>query len=351
LNESDWREYGEAALVIAKELGDQKAQVDLLTNFADTYGLDELEKGLAYIKQAYPIAQAMDYKGAQVELLHWLGAEFERAGDYSTLLHEFEEKRLALARELGWRLIEARSLMFIGQIRGLYLGDSNSALPYLDRAEKLWRDIDQRLFIYLRKAQIYSRLDDQEKAWYYLDLAHPLSKRSVQNLARVGYELAKAELNIKRGTLDSLMQTHESTGQVLDMVENENLVSRQYKMAAACKASQANLQIAHLMQRADDAGGYDHYRHKALRTSAMALETYEDFGFTQAIEVVSEEVLYTHGLTLRENGQPEQGNNFIARAQGEWTRKYEMIPKGSDFRETYSQMSLHRKIADAYEVL
>lgn len=351
MNDAAWRDYGEQALAIAKRLGDQKTQVDLLTYFADTYGLDQLEKGLEFIRQAYPIAQAMDYKGAQVELLHWLGTEFEREGDYSTLLHEFEEKRLALARELGWRLVEARSLMFVGQIRGLYLGDSEGALPYLDLAEKLWRDIDQRLFIYLRKAQIYSHLNDQEKAWHFLELAHPLSKRSVQSLARVGYELAKAELNIRKGTLDSLMQAQESTGQVLDMVENENLVSRQYKMAAACKAAQAKLQIAQLMHKAEDSGGYDHYRGKAVKTSGMALDTYEDFGFTQIIEVVSEEVLFTHGLTLRENGHLEEGNSFIIEAHKEWIRKFNLIPAGSEYRETYQQMRLHQEIEAAYELL
>jgi class 3 adenylate cyclase len=344
VNDPAWREYGEEALEIAKQLGDQKTQVDLLINFADTYGLDQLDKGLTYIKKAYPIAQAIEYKGAQVELLYWLGAEFERAGDYVTLMEEFEEKRLELARELGWRLIEARSLMFIGQIRGLYLGDSDGALPYLDRAEKLWRDVDQRLFVYLRKAQIYSSLGEQEKAWQYLDLAHPLSERYVQNLARVGYELAKARINIQDGTLDSLMRSQESTGTVLKLVENENLVSRQYKMAAACMAAQARLQIAHLMRQADDPGGYEHYRCKALKTSTMAVETYNTFGFTQVIEVVSEEILFTHGLALRENGQLDEGNTYLAKAYEEWMRKLNMIPDDSPFRQSYKNMQLHQQI-------
>ncbi|MCB2202957.1 DUF2791 family P-loop domain-containing protein [bacterium] len=341
-----WRDFGESALEIAKRLGDQKTQVDLLISFADTYGLDQLEKGLAYIKKAYPIAQDIDYKGAQVDLLYWLGTEFERAGDYVTLMEEFEEKRLELARELGWRLIEARSLMFMGQICGLYLGDAEGALPFLDKAEKIWRDIDQRLFVYLRKAQIYSSLNEQEKAWYYLDLAHPLSKRSAQNLARVGYELAKARINIQAGTLDSLMRSRESTDEVLLMVENENLVSRQYKMAAACMAAEAELQIAKLMHQADDPGGYEHYRQKALKHAKMAFDTYKAFGFTQIIEVVSEEILFTYGCALRENGEPEEGNVYIGQAYEEFMRKAKMIPNESKYRDYYNNISLHQQISE-----
>lgn len=345
-NDPNWQEFGHRAIAISEQLKDKKTQVELLLGLAGAYGMDKLEMGLKLVKKAKPIAEEIDYKGAQVDLLYWLGTEFERKGDYYSLLKEYEERRLDLARELGWRLVEARSLMFIGQIKGIYLGDYDNALPELKRAEELWQDTDQRLFVYLRSAQIYSHLKDYEQAKYYLSLAKPLSEGFVQSLARVGWDLVNAILHLNIGHLDNLMRVLEHTKQVLHVVEEENLVSRQYRMAAACKAAQAQLQIAKIMHDSEDTGGYDHYRKKAIDSSGLALDTYNDFGFTQIIECVSEEILYYHGLALKENDKLKEGEDFIQKAHAEVIRKFKMIPEGSPYRKTFMGIALHQLILD-----
>ncbi len=346
-NDPEWNRIGKEAIAIAEELGDKKTQVELLLGLAGAYGMDKLEMGLKLVKQAHPIAREINYKGAQVEMLYWLGTEFERAGDYFTLLKDFEEVRLQLAQELGWRLVEARSLMFIGQIKGLYLGDYEGGLPHLDRAEQLWEDVDQRLFVYLRKAQIFAALKQFDESSKYLSMAKPLAEGFVQGLALVGYELVRAIYNLGLDTLDSLMRALESTDHVLRLVEEQNLVSRQYRMAAAIKAAQAQLRIARILKGREDMGGYDHYRHRAIDSSGLALDTYNDFGFTQIIEAVSEEILFYHGLALKANEHPAEAESFFQKAYQELMRKFRMIPEGSHYRKAFMTMSLHDKILDS----
>lgn len=345
-NDPHWQEFGQRAIEISEQLKDKKTQVELLLGLAGAYGMDKLEMGLKLVKQAQPIAEDIDYKGAQVELLYWLGTELERKGDYYGLLKDYEERRLDLARELGWRLVEARSLMFVGQIMGIYLGDYENALHKLRRAEKLWQDTDQRLFVYLRQAQIFSQLKDFKQAKHYLSLAKPLSEGFVQSLARVGWDLVSAMMHLEMGQWDNLMRVIEHSRTVLHIVEEENLVSRQYRMAAACKAAQAQLQVALIMRNSEDIGGYQHYRQKAIDSSGLALDTYNDFGFTQIVECVSEEILYTHGQALKENDKLEEGEDYIRKAHAEVMRKFKMIPEGSPYRKTFMQSSLHRLILD-----
>jgi predicted ATPase/class 3 adenylate cyclase len=346
MSDPEWNQIGKEAIAIAEELKDKKTEVELLLGLAGAYGMDKLDMGLKLVKKAHPIAREINYKGAQVEMLYWLGTEFERAGDYYTLLKDFEERRLQLSRELGWRLVEARSLMFVGQIKALYLGDYEDGLTHLEKAEQLWEDVDQRLFVYLRKAQTFAELRQFESASRYLEMAKPLAEGFVQSLAMVGYELVKSIHNLNIGTLDSLMRVLESTDHVLRMVEEQNLVSRQYRMAAANKAAQAQLRIARMMLDRGDDGGYTHYRAKAIDSSGLALDTFNDFGFTQVIETVSEEILYYHGLALRENQKNEEANEYMHKAHDELIRKFKMIPEGSAYRKTFMQMQLHQKILD-----
>ena len=117
-------------------------------------------------------------------------------------------------------------------------------------------------------------------------------------------------------------------------------------MAAACKAAQAQLKISKIMQDTDDMGGYEHYRKKAIDSSGLALDTYNDFGFTQIIECVSEEILYYHGLALKENDQVNEGEEYVRKAHAEVMRKFKMIPEGSHCRKTFMDTALHKLILD-----
>jgi len=346
LSDPNWQDYGKQTIAIAEELGDKKTKVEFLLGLAGAYGMDKLEMGLELVRQAQPIAEEINFKSAQVEMLYWLGTEYERQGDYYTLLKDYEEKRLQLARELGWRLVEARCLMFVGQIKGIYLGDYDEGIIHLEKAEKLWQDVDQRLFIYLRQAQIYIYQKAYDKARYYLSLAEPLSVGFVQSLAKVGYELVCAILHLQIGSMDSLMRVVEHTDHVLHVVEEENLVSRQYRMAAACKAAQAKLRIAKMLKDTHDIGGYDYYKKNAIDSSGLALDTYHEFGFTQIIEAVSEEILYYHGMALRENDQLDEADIYLKKAHEEMMRKFTMIPEGSHYRKTFMTTPLHQKILE-----
>lgn len=346
MSDPSWQQLGDEAIAIAERLGDKKTKVELLLGLAGAYGMDKLEMGLRLVEKAQPLAQEIDYKGAQVEMLYWIGTKYERSGDYYRLLTEYEEKRLNLAKELGWRLVEARSLMFIGQINAIYLGDYEGGLPLLKESEKLWQDVDQRLFVYLRAAQVHIELDQFDQAKHYLSLAKPLSVGFVQSLAIVGYRLVKSILLLKSNSLDSLLRVLENTDTVLKVVDEDNLVSKQYRMAAACKAAQAELKITRQLQDSNDMGGYEHYKNKAVDSSGLALETFNEFGFTQVIETVSEEVLYYHGLALKENEQFDEGDDFLRQAHQEVIRKFNLIPEGSHYRKTFMNTELHRLILD-----
>ncbi len=343
-NDPEWLKFGQEAFNIAEQLNDKKTQVELLLGLAGAYGMDKLDMGLKFVKQAHPIASEINYKGAQVDLLYWMGTEFERKGDYYTLLKDFEERRLQLTKDLGWRLAEARSLMFVGQIQGIYLGDYQAALPNLKQSEKLWEGSDQKLFVYFREAQIYAYLGIFDDAKRYLNLAKPLSDRFVHSLARVGFELVSGILHLEIGKLDHLMRVLEHSKEVLHVVEEENLVSRQYRMAAACKAAQAQLRIAKIFQESNDNGGYEYYKLKALESSGLALTTFEDFGFTQIVECVSEEILYYHGLALKENNHIDDAEVYIRKAHAEVMRKFKLIPEGSHYRKTFMEIKLHELI-------
>ena len=345
----DWQEFGARTILMAEEMQDKKAQVDLLLAMGNAYGMDELETGLEFLKKAYPIAQEINYQAAQMELLYWMGTEYERAGDYLTLLEDFEKKRLHIAQKIGRRMEEARSLMYIGQIIGLYLGDYETALIYLEKAEDQWKEFDERLFVYLRQAQIYTELGQLDKAHQRLQLAKPLSMKFVKKLAKVGYELVEATMLLRIGTIDSLLRVVENAEKVHRMIEEENLASRQYGMAAVINACQAYLGISQILHQSDDRSGSTYYKKKAIEASGLALKTFQEFGFTQMVEVVSEEILYYHGLALKESGNSRQSDEYLEKAYKEMMRKYQTIPEKSIYRDTFLRTDLHRLILHDYE--
>jgi hypothetical protein len=80
----------------------------------------------------------------------------------------------------------------------------------------------------------------------------------------------------------------------------------------------------------------------------MALEIYQQFGFTQVIECVGEEVLFRHSRALAANGQTALAAEYLERAYAEMMSKYNLIPSDSPFRRTFLEnIPLHRDIQAA----
>ena len=129
-------------------------------------------------------------------------------------------------------------------------------------------------------------------------------------------------------------------------MEVNQLVSRQYVMAAACEASAAHLSLARLA--GSEADRQEHLR-AALETSEMALETFNAFGYVNIIECASEEVFLRHSRALAANGKASEAAHYLEMAYTEMMRKYEMIPSESPFRRTYLEnISCHREIRAAH---
>jgi hypothetical protein len=124
-------------------------------------------------------------------------------------------------------------------------------------------------------------------------------------------------------------------------------LSQQYQMAAACEATAAHLGLAGCL--ADTAAADDHLR-QALAASQTSLDIYQQFGFTQVVECLAEEIFYRRSLALAANGRPEEARRFLARAHAEMMRKHDLIPADSPYRKSFLEgIALHREIRGAYQ--
>lgn len=343
LRDPRWREVGEQALGLLRELGDLRNQAHLLLGLAFACGIDDLEHNEKYLQAAIPICQQLDDKEINLRLLAALSARAERAGDYSRQLTECEQPRLQLAREMGDRNVEGHALMFCGQIRALYLGDLEGGLALINEAIEAWKDVTGVLYPLLRKAQIevaQGRLDEAEAT---LAQAWDITRRDFTELGRAGWGLVKCILLIQRGDERSLREAIELAQQV-ESLAAEGFVSRQYRMAAACKSAAAHLALAPRLAPEERQAHLE----QALASSSLAVSIYREFGFTQIVECFSEEILFAHSQALAANGQMEEADHYLAQAYDEMMRKHNLIPQGSPYRRGYiDNIPLHQQIRSA----
>jgi predicted ATPase/class 3 adenylate cyclase len=345
LRDPTWHEAAERALEFARQLEDRRTEVYLLLGIGSAYGMDDLQRNMEYLEAALPICQELDDKGTEMRLLSAMGAQFERRGDYYRLLTEYEQKRLQISREIGDRLEEGDALMFCAQIQGLYLGDYQAGLALAEESARIWEEITARLYPLLRIAQMQVALGRYDDALATLERACPLSERNVYDLGRAGIDLVTTILYNTLGDEDHLRMALELTVEIGQMVA-ANLVSRQYQMAAACESAAAHLGLARCL--ADEAERREQFR-LALESSQTALDIYNSFGFTQVIECVGEEILFRHSLALEANGRQAEAAEYLKAAYEEMMRKYDLIPAGSRFRQTYLEnIALHREIRGRY---
>jgi hypothetical protein len=235
--------------------------------------------------------------------------------------------------------------MYCGQIQAIYLGDYKGGLALEEDALHIWEQTNRRLFPLLRMAQIYILINQYDEAKASLRLAQPIGEQMINELGRAGLLLVNAILGNAVGDHESLKNTLEYTKKVVEMVEN-NLISRQYQMAAFCETSDAHLQLATLTK--DDAGRQYH-REQALVFAQNALGIYKEFGFTQVTECTSEEIFFRCYQALQLNSRESEADISLEAAFHEMMRKFDLIPPESTFRKTYLEnIKLHRDIRSSY---
>ena len=331
----------ERALEIARNLGNRSAEVDLLLALGSASGLDNLEQQQNYLQAALAICYQLEDRKKEITLLHAIGEQFERSGDYHTQLKEYEEKRLQISQEIGDRLDEAHALMFCGQVRGVYLGDYTNGIELVEKSARIWDKVTERLYPRLRMAQMLIELERYKEAQDFLETIRPSVEQSISDISRAGYSLVWVIWHNALGGKDQLQYALNTVSYIYKMAD-ENKVSRQYQMAAACKASKAHLGLSELSEDEDEKRIQ---QQKALEASQQAVNIYQQFGFVRLAECVSEEILFQHSLALEANQREAEADEFLKQAYTEMMRKYNLIPAESPYRKTYLEnIHLHRAI-------
>jgi len=351
-HDARWNEMGDRALTIARQVGDLRTEVDLLIGIGSAYGMDDLTQSKHYLEAALSISQKQNDKFTEMRLLSAISPQFERDGDYYRQLVDYEQKRVKLAREVGNRLTEGHALMFCGQIQAIYLGDYAGGLELVEQSQRLWEETTSRLFPLLRIAQIHTCMGNYDKALKTLEEAKPVGERYFDMLGRAGLELVTSILYNALGDEAHLKSVLEISNQVTQLV-TDNLVSRQYRMVAACEAAAAHLALGGFLPNSQGTAkqSVDRKEHLrlALECSQSALDIYKDFGFTQVVECTGQEILYRHSLALAANGQAEAAADFLGQAYEEMMRKHALIPESTPFHLSYLEnIKLHREIRDRY---
>jgi tetratricopeptide (TPR) repeat protein len=333
----------ESALALARQLEDRSTEVDMLLALGSASGMDNLEKQQAYLEAALSICYELEDRKKEITLLHAIGEQFERSGDYYRQLHDYELQRLRISQEIGDRLEEAHALMFCGQIMGTYLGDFTRGLELEHRSALIWERITQRLYPLLRQSQIYIELRNFKEAEKILQSIRDNVEQSISDVSRAGYYAVWAIYHNAIGRKENLHQALEMVSKIHELV-NANLISRQYRIVAACQAVVAHLGLVELAKKAQE----KQYRLDLVeQASQEAVTLYQDVGFVRMAECVSEEVLYLRSQALRAMGDKEGAVEFLEKAYDEMMRKYALIPEDSPYRESYLEnIRLHAAIQE-----
>ena len=349
LNDPAWVEIGDKALALSRELHDRHYEAMILLGLGHAYvGRDELEKGMGYLNAALPICQELNDRVAEMTLLRVMGAQHERTGNHYRRLVDYEQKRLKIAREIGNRFEEANSLMFCGQIQALNLGDLEEGLTLTQESLDILEAVSGKVFPLLRKAQILIALNQFKGAQEALDTASPFAELNIYDLCRVGLKMVKTLLYNALGDKDSLQNALKITSEISEMSQNE-LVSRQYLMAAACESSVSYLGLAQYSTSEKESG---EFLQKSVEASQKAVDIYNSFNYVNIIECSTEKIYFVHSEALAANHRQTEADEFMEKAYAEMMRVYDFIPRENYYRKTFMEnIDTHRKIRAARKVL
>jgi len=353
LSDPEWQPLAERALELARQLQDEHYEARFLIGMGGIFAFsDEPGLSMEYLEAAAALAmrQGLDDKITQMSLLNLLGLEFERSGDYYRLLTEYQQERLNISREIGHRPNESKALQACGRIQGIYLGDYQGGLGLLEECRRILIGSRDEVYPLFHIAQIQSEQYQYTEALASLEriraIGEPLQDRGLASL-----KLVWAILYNALGDEAHLYMTLELAEEVQQIALQSPLVSRQYEMAALCKAATAHLKLAILAKDAATTKPGAVYGHldSALNAAQKALDLYNTFGFVQITECVSEEILFRYSQALAANEQQEEANKYLRRAYDEMARKHALIPTDSYFRRTYLEnILLHQEIRAAY---
>ncbi len=348
LSDPAWQPLAERALELARQLHDLHYEARLLIGMGGVFAFsDEPSLGMEYLEAAAALAmrQGIDDKITQMSLLNLLGLEFERSGDYYRLLTEYQQERLNISREIGHRPNESKALQACGRIQGIYLGDYKGGLALLEECQRISTGTRDEVYPLFHIAQIQSEQRQYTEALASLEririIGEPVQDRGLASLKLVWVILYNA-----LGDEAHLNMALDLAEEVRQLATHNPLVSRQYEMAALCKAAAAHLKLAMVVTK--PAAVYDHLS-RALEASQKALDIFQTFGFLQITECVSEEILFRYSQALAANEQPDEATKYLRRAYDEMARKHALIPPDSYFRRAYLEnILLHQEIRAAY---
>ncbi len=347
LNDSTWSDYGERALQLARELGDERYEARLLVGMGRIYSIsDQPEKAIEYLQAATALAirQAPDDRVTQIQLLDLIGLQYERSGDYYTLLVQYQQERLLLSREIGHRPLERSALIACGRILGGYLGAIEEGLAHLELAREIMSGTLDEIPPLMFSLYLHTLERRYARAWEMLERIQLLGE-PLQDSARASLRLTIATLHLAIGERMAYVRALELAEQTCELASSP-LLSRQYTMAAACKAAQALLGLA--LWSEDEVQRHDALQ-RAWQYIQTAVEIYEHFGFSQFVQCLSEEILYTCSRVLAALERGEEARTYLRRAYEEMMRKHDLIPEDTGYRKTFLEnIPLHQELLIAF---
>ncbi len=348
LNHPAWQQAAEQALDLSRTLEDHRYEARLLVGLGRLYAqIDQPERSMEYLEAAaaLSLSEGIDDIRVQISLLALLGLEFERSGDYTQLLADYQLEQLHLSREIGHRPLESKALLACGLTQGLYLGDYEAGLGMLEESRHILEGTSGENHALLAMVQMQIALGAYEKAKANLTYIHQ-SGEYAEDPDRVHLDLVEAMLYTELGSEEDLSQALVLTDRVRRVASEHPLLSRQYEMAAASKAVTAHLNLAKFACSGTEC---ELHELEALKASRAAYDLYQSFGYAQIVECVSEEVLFHHGQALAANGYEDEAIKYLRWAYDEMIRKYALVPPDSPFRRTYlDNIPLHQDIRIAY---
>lgn len=199
-------EYFSQCYSFYKEQNDMRGLNTALLNLGDCYKLlKNYDTALVYLQQAIKINEKIKNKQKIAESYLSIGSVYEETNHFRTAV-EYSQKAVDIYKELALKPELARALLDLAQ-KFLKLGDDLNGRIYLNEGLVYIESIKNKEVIistYQQVAQCYSLLDDNFKAYHYLQKASELqdslfTANSIQAIAQMqsAFDLKSKENEIE----------------------------------------------------------------------------------------------------------------------------------------------------------